>query len=65
VTGRAAIALVARRELSERVREKTFLVSTVVSVVVIACVALLPAALGFGGEDEYTRLLDAWRAIGG
>jgi ABC-2 type transport system permease protein len=54
VTGRAAIALVARRELSERVREKTFLVSTVVSVVVIACVALLPAALGFGGQDEYT-----------
>jgi ABC-2 type transport system permease protein len=54
MTGRGAVALVARREISERVREKTFLVSTLVSVVVIACVAVLPGALGFGGKTEYT-----------
>jgi ABC-2 type transport system permease protein len=53
VTGRAAVALVARREISERVREKTFIASTIVSFVVIACVALLPPLLGIG-EDEYT-----------
>jgi ABC-2 type transport system permease protein len=54
VSGRQAIALVARREITERVREKTFLVSTAVSLVVIACVAVLPGLLGLGGKDEYT-----------
>jgi ABC-2 type transport system permease protein len=54
VTGRAAVGLVARREISERITEKSFLVSTLVSLAVIACVALLPNVLGLGGEDEYT-----------
>jgi ABC-2 type transport system permease protein len=53
MTGRRAVALVARREISERVFEKTFIASTVISLVVIACVALLPNALGFGGDDEF------------
>jgi ABC-2 type transport system permease protein len=53
VSGRAAVTLVALREITQRVREKTFLVSTLVSLVVIACVALLPS-LGVGGQDEYT-----------
>jgi ABC-2 type transport system permease protein len=58
MSGRRAVALVARREISQRVTEKSFLISTVVSLAVIACVALLPNALGFGGEDEYTIAVD-------
>jgi ABC-2 type transport system permease protein len=53
MSGRRAVALVARREISERITEKSFLISTLVSLVVIACVALLPNVLGFGGQDEY------------
>jgi ABC-2 type transport system permease protein len=58
MSGRRAVALVARREISERITEKSFLISTVVSLAVIACVALLPNVLGFGGEDEYTIAVD-------
>lgn len=53
MTGRGAVALVARRELSERVFEKSFVISTLITLVVIAAVVLLPTALGFGGEDTY------------
>jgi ABC-2 type transport system permease protein len=41
-----AIRLVANRELTQRSREKSFLVSTVFSLVVIAVVAFLPALMG-------------------
>jgi ABC-2 type transport system permease protein len=58
MSGRSAVGLVARREISERITEKSFLISTVVSLVVIACVALLPNVLGFGGKDEYTVAVD-------
>jgi ABC-2 type transport system permease protein len=58
MSGRRAVALVARREISQRVTEKSFLISTVVSLAVIACVALLPNVLGLGGEDEYTLAVD-------
>jgi ABC-2 type transport system permease protein len=58
MSGRRAVALVARREISQRVTEKSFLISTVVSLAVIACVALLPNLLGLGGEDEYTVAVD-------
>ena len=54
MSGRAAVGLVARREVAVRVREKSFLYSTLISLVVIACVALLPNLLGFGGQDSYT-----------
>jgi ABC-2 type transport system permease protein len=54
MTGRKSVALVARREISERITEKSFLVSTAVSLVVIACVALLPDLFGLGGEEQYT-----------
>jgi ABC-2 type transport system permease protein len=53
MTAREAIGLVARREIVERGSDKTFVVSTIVSLVVIGCVALLPGALGLGGQDEY------------
>jgi ABC-2 type transport system permease protein len=54
MSGRSAIALVARREISERIFEKSFILSTVITLVVIAAVAVLPSALGFGGRDEYS-----------
>jgi ABC-2 type transport system permease protein len=53
MTARQAIGLVARREIFERGTDKTFVVSTIVSLVVIGAVALLPGALGIGGQDEY------------
>jgi ABC-2 type transport system permease protein len=54
VTGREAVGLVARREITERIREKSFLVGTGVSLVIILLVTVLPGVLGFGGRDEYT-----------
>jgi ABC-2 type transport system permease protein len=54
VSGREAVWLVARREIAERITEKSFVISTIVSLVVIGCVAVLPNALGLGGKDEYT-----------
>ncbi len=53
MTARQAVALVARRELSERVFEKSFVIGTLITLVVIAGVVMLPSALGFGGQDEY------------
>jgi ABC-2 type transport system permease protein len=53
MTARQAVGLVARREIFERGTDKTFVVSTIVSLVVIGAVALLPSALGVGGQDEY------------
>jgi ABC-2 type transport system permease protein len=54
VSGRAAIALVARREIAERAFEKSFLIGTAISLVVIVLIAVLPSAFGFGGRDEYS-----------
>jgi ABC-2 type transport system permease protein len=51
--GRRAVALIARREITERVFEKSFVISTIITLVVIGAIAVLPSALGFGGEDEY------------
>jgi ABC-2 type transport system permease protein len=50
--GRQAVALVARREIRERVREKSFLLSTGINVVIIVAVIGLSAVLG-GGEKSY------------
>jgi ABC-2 type transport system permease protein len=50
--GRQAVALVARREIRERVREKSFLLSTGINVVIIVAVIALSAVLG-GGEKSY------------
>ena len=44
--------LVARREITERVREKSFLVSGAVTLAIVVAAALLPALVG-GGEDTY------------
>jgi ABC-2 type transport system permease protein len=54
VTSREAIFLVARREVTERAREKSFAISTGVSIAIIVLVAIIPKALGFGGPSEFT-----------
>jgi ABC-2 type transport system permease protein len=51
---RGAVGLVARRELTERVRERSFLVGTCVSIAIIALVVVLPPLLGFDETDRWT-----------
>ena len=48
------VKLVARRELTERVRERSFLISTGITLAIVVIVLVLPALLGFGGPNEYT-----------
>lgn len=52
--GRPAIALVARREVTQRIREKSFLVSMGVTVALVVLVAVVPPLFGFGGSVSYT-----------
>ena len=49
-----AIRLVARREIVERIRERSLWVSTGLTVLVLAGVLVLPSALGFGGATKGT-----------
>jgi ABC-2 type transport system permease protein len=51
---REAVRLVARRELTERVRERSFLIGTGVTIFVISLVVVLPALLGFDETDRFT-----------
>ncbi|MEA2268738.1 MAG: type transport system permease protein [Solirubrobacteraceae bacterium] len=51
---RAAVGLVARREIVERVRERSLLISTFVTVGILAAALVLPSALGFGGPAKGT-----------
>ena len=48
-----SVALVARRELTERVRERSFMVGTALSIAIVALVVVLPSLLGFGGDDTF------------
>ena len=52
--GRPAIALVARREITQRIREKSFLISMAVTVVLVVVVAVIPPLFGFGGKQTFT-----------
>ena len=52
--GRPAIALVARREITQRIREKSFLISMAVTVVLVVLVAVVPPLFGFGGKETFT-----------
>jgi ABC-2 type transport system permease protein len=52
VSARDAVSLVAWREIRERVREKSFMVSTSVNIVIVVAVVVLAGVLG--GEDRYT-----------
>ena len=52
--GRQAVALVARREVTQRLREKSFLISMGVTTVIIVLVAVIPPLLGAGGPSKFT-----------
>jgi len=54
VSGRETVMLVARREFVERGRAKAFRIGTLVTLVIVALVAVLPTVLGVGGDEEYT-----------
>jgi ABC-2 type transport system permease protein len=47
------IRLVARREFTERIRERSFLISTGLTLVIIVIVVALPAVFGFDDPSEY------------
>ena len=63
MSGRRAVWLVARREIVERARERAFLISTAILVLLVVAVALAPALLdgavaparvGVVGDDAAT-----------
>jgi ABC-2 type transport system permease protein len=58
VSGAEVVRLVARRELTERVRERSFLVSTAITVVIIVLVVGLSAVFG-GGKGSDVGATDA------
>ena len=53
------IWLVAKRELTERVRERSFQLSSGLTMVIIILVVVLPVLLGLGGTSEYKVATDA------
>ena len=53
------IRLVARREFTERLRERSFLISTGAHARDHRVVVVLPAVLGFGDPSEYRISADA------
>jgi ABC-2 type transport system permease protein len=54
MTGFQAVRLVARREITQRIREKSFLTSLGVSLAIVVLVAVVPPLLGLGGKADYT-----------
>jgi ABC-2 type transport system permease protein len=48
-----AVRLVARREFTERLRDRSFLISTVITVLILLGVAVLPRLLGFGEPPTF------------
>jgi ABC-2 type transport system permease protein len=53
VSARRAITLVAQREIVERVRQRSFVISTVVTLAIVAAAAVLPGLIGGGGPERY------------
>jgi ABC-2 type transport system permease protein len=51
--GREAVVLVARREVTQKLREKSFLISTAVTATIILLVAVVPTLLGAGGPRTF------------
>jgi hypothetical protein len=47
------VRLVARREIRERAFEKSFLISTGITLAIIICVVVIPPLLGVGGTTQY------------
>lgn len=54
-----SVRLVARREIRERVFEKSFLISTGITLAIIILVVVIPPLLGVGGTTTYTIATDA------
>jgi ABC-2 type transport system permease protein len=54
ISSGAAVRLVARREIVERLRERSLYVSTGVTILILAGALLLPQLLGFGGATKAT-----------
>jgi ABC-2 type transport system permease protein len=50
---RATIALVARREIVERLRERSLLISTLVTIAILAAIIVVPSAIGLSGPDTF------------
>jgi ABC-2 type transport system permease protein len=53
LSSRQAIFLIIRRELTERVRQKSFAISTGVTLLIVLAIAVLPGLLGDDGPKEY------------
>lgn len=53
MTGAHAIWLIARREIIERVRDKSFAIGIVIVVVILGLIVGLPRLFGFGDPDTY------------
>jgi ABC-2 type transport system permease protein len=50
---RHAAALVARREIVERIRDRSLLISTAVTLAILAAILLIPPLVGIGGTTTY------------
>lgn len=51
------VALVARREVTTRVRERSFLISSAITLLIIAAVVVLPALFNRGGDEVTVGLV--------
>jgi len=64
MSGRSLTYIVARRELTQRVRQRAFQLSTVAIVGVVAAIAILAGVLGGdGGPQRYTLAVDGAEAV--
>jgi ABC-2 type transport system permease protein len=53
MSARAIIATVARREIGERLHQKSFLVSTAITLVIVVLAAVVPSLFGDDGPERY------------
>jgi ABC-2 type transport system permease protein len=51
---RRAVMLVTRREFGERIRQRAFQISTAVTILIVAAIAVAAGVLGGDGDQEYT-----------
>lgn len=54
MTGRDAVAVVARREIRSRLRERALLISTLVTLAILAAIVVLPKLFGSDGPEKVT-----------
>lgn len=58
-TPRGMVGLVARREITSRVRERSFVISTLITLLIIGAVVVLPALFDRGGDRVDVGLVGA------